>query len=92
MVISPHNESTIKIKQEAYISLVEITKNQSVDYNIYSNKNGVYIFVISGSVELLGENLKERDGIAIEEINNLKISGIKNSEILIMEIPMINCQ
>ena len=59
-------------------------------FNISSFKNnGVYVFLINGQIELLKQNLDNRDALAISSpINEFEIKALANSEILILDIPM----
>jgi redox-sensitive bicupin YhaK (pirin superfamily) len=58
-------------------------------YQIRKKGNGVYAFIITGSAEIDGQELGERDGFGIRDISELKIKTTsENTEILLMEIPM----
>ena len=57
---------------------------------IKNNKNGVYAFVIEGSVSINGEKLGKRDGLAISETDELNINADSDAELLLMEIPLYN--
>jgi hypothetical protein len=50
--------------------------------------NGLYIFVISGAIEISGEILNKRDAIGIEESNSIELKAVENSEILLIEVPL----
>jgi redox-sensitive bicupin YhaK (pirin superfamily) len=67
-----------------------VDKDFSTDYKLKNNKNGVYAFVIEGSVSINGEKLEKRDGLAISETDALKINADSDSELLLMEIPLYN--
>ncbi len=68
----------------------KLDKDFSTDYKLKNNKNGVYAFVIEGSVSINGEKLEKRDGLAISETGALKINADSDSELLLMEIPLYN--
>ena len=57
-------------------------------YKLKNNKNGVYAFVIEGSVSINGEKLDKRDGLAISDTNELKINAESDAEVLLMEVPL----
>ena len=50
--------------------------------------NGVYVFVLSGSVTVNGELLENRDGLGISETEVLTIVANTESELLLIDIPM----
>lgn len=89
-IVSPdESESTIWINQNAYFSLADLSENHSLTYKVHSSKNGLYLFVISGSIKVSGEILESRDAIGLsetEEIINIKAQ--KDSELLAIEVPM----
>ncbi len=91
-VVSPigTNDGGVQIHQDAWFSLGKLDKDFSADYELKNNKNGVYAFVIEGSVSINGEKLEKRDGLAISETDALKINADSDSELLLMEIPLYN--
>jgi redox-sensitive bicupin YhaK (pirin superfamily) len=80
----------VQIHQDAWFSLGKLDKDFSTDYKLKNKKNGVYAFVIEGSVSINGEKLEKRDGLAISETNELKINADSDTELLLMEIPLYN--
>jgi redox-sensitive bicupin YhaK (pirin superfamily) len=48
----------------------------------------MYIFVISGTITINGQELETRDGFGIWNFNNLEITAITDAKFLLMEIPM----
>lgn len=87
-LVSPKDESALWINQDAYFSRTDIEKGKSVDYELNTKKNGVYIFVIEGKIEIDGDMLSRRDAIGIQETERIKIKAEDNSEVLIIEIPL----
>ncbi len=87
--ISPtKSNETLWINQDAYISWVTLGNQFSVDYKINNPKNGVYIFLIEGTIFINEDPLKSRDGIGFWELEKIKLEAIANSEILLIEVPM----
>jgi redox-sensitive bicupin YhaK (pirin superfamily) len=88
-VVSPDkNNGALWINQDAYFSLADLTKGSNVQYNIQHKGNGIYIFVISGSVEAAGEKLETRDAVGIEDSDNIDIKAAGDSRVLLIEVPM----
>lgn len=88
-VVSPEkNSSSLWINQDSYFSLADIEAGKEITYNINKKGNGVYLFVISGSVEAAGTNLDKRDGLGIEDADKITVTAKENSEILVIEVPM----
>ncbi|MGD8778180.1 MAG: hypothetical protein PVH88_04385 [Ignavibacteria bacterium] len=61
---------------------------KDVNYNLHSENNGVYIFVIEGEVETADEKLTRRDAIGIWDTENVQLNVKENSDVLIAEVPM----
>ena len=63
-------------------------KNKSLEYNIHSKENGVYLFLIDGNITVGNESLSKRDGIGIWETDEFSITAEENSQVLLIEVPM----
>jgi hypothetical protein len=88
-VVSPEKENgAMWINQDAYFSLVDIDKGKELDYKIKHKGNGAYVFVIDGSIKTTDEILNRRDALGVEDIENIKISALENSKILLIDVPM----
>jgi redox-sensitive bicupin YhaK (pirin superfamily) len=89
LVISPKEANAgIWIHQDAWFHLGDIEPEKSISYSLKKEGNGIYIFVLVGSIEVDGEILDKRDGIGLWETNTVVIEAKSNAEILIMEVPM----
>lgn len=89
VVVSPDKkDDALWINQDAYFSLGNFDKGKDVTYSIKKNGNGIYIFVISGSISVNGELLNKRDAIALEDTDRIDINSKDSSELLIIEVPM----
>ena len=88
-VVSPgKSDDTLWINQDSYFSLANLNKGTSVKYSINHKGNGIYLFVLEGSVTVAGEKLNKRDAIGIEGIDNIDVASDENSEVLVIEVPM----
>lgn len=91
LLVSPDGHSdSLSIHQDAFISRGALHANQLQTYTLYdAKKNGVYIFVVDGSVSVDGHSLDARDALGIYEVDAVNISANQNSRYLIFEVPMI---
>jgi len=88
-IVSPvKNDDTLWLNQDAYFSLTDLDEGKNVEYKINKKRNGVYVFVINGRIQIEDEILENRDGIGIEEMETVSIKAKTNSKILLIEIPM----
>jgi len=88
-VVSPDGvDDSLWIHQQAWFSLGNFDADSSIHYELKKHGNLIYLFLISGEVEVGAESLKQRDALCIEQIDgkvNLKIK--MDSKLLLMEIP-----
>jgi redox-sensitive bicupin YhaK (pirin superfamily) len=88
-ILSPDpDDKGVWIYQKAWFHIGKFDKGVSADYKIKADGNGVYAFILSGDVNILGQELKSRDGFGIWDIDNLTVTANTDAEILLMEIPM----
>ncbi|WMJ73110.1 pirin family protein [Cytophagaceae bacterium ABcell3] len=89
LVVAPGpSEQTVTINQDAWFSLGNPQKGTALDYKLNKPGNGVYLFVIEGSVEVTGETLQRRDAIGLDNLSEVKVNATSDSQLLLMEIPM----
>ncbi|MEO5571901.1 MAG: pirin family protein, partial [Bacteroidia bacterium] len=88
-VVSPSKDNgAVWINQDAWFSLGSLEKNNSIEYNMHKDGNGVYAFVINGEINAAGTDLSERDGFGISDIDKFNVTAKTNAEVLLIEIPM----
>lgn len=89
-VVSPLGtaDGGVQIQQQAWFSLGKLEKGTTVDYSVKKEKNGVYAFLLKGEATVNGIALQERDGVGLEDVQNLRITAGLDSEILLMDVPM----
>jgi redox-sensitive bicupin YhaK (pirin superfamily) len=89
-ILSPHPEDDgVWIHQNAWFHIGKFNTAHTIDYTIKKEGNGVYVFVIDGSVRIENHELSERDGLGISKTNQFSIEILnEETEILLMEIPM----
>lgn len=86
--IDDTEESGLKIHQEASISRLDLEANHTFDYALKGRHMGVYIMTISGEVKIETIGLTTRDALGISETENFNIEAIKDSELLMIEVPL----
>lgn len=88
-IVSPNKEDDgVFINQNAWFYLANFDADFSTTYTIKSKKNGVYIFNISGDLNVNNIELQTRDALGIWDVESIAINAKSNSEFLIMEVPM----
>ena len=88
-ILSPNsNDEGVWIHQNAWFSLGEFTSAKRLNYDLKSNQNGVYAFIIEGQATIQNQKLDKRDGFGIWNTDSLNITATKGAKILLMEVPM----
>src|SRR5690606_15627492 len=89
-ILSPnHDDEGVWIIHNELLHIVQFALVDSSGCQIKGKGNGVYVFIISGSATVEGQELDRRDGMGIWDINELKVtSNAPQTEILLMEVPM----
>lgn len=79
-LVSPESNSCgLWIDQDAYFSMIELDRDKSVHYETHSENNGVYIFLISGTVQVCSTKLSDRGGLGITDERSITVDAIKDS-------------
>lgn len=86
-IVSPDGQGA-RIHQQAWFSMAHFEQNCSKSYTLKRSGNGVYVFVIEGSIKIGEQMLNKRDAMGIWEVKDLTITAIDESEFLLMDIPM----
>lgn len=88
-ILSPNEEDEgVWIYQDAWFHLADFDKDFSKTYEIKKEGNGMYVFVISGTITVNGQELETRDGYGIWDFQNLDFVATSDAKFLLMEIPM----
>lgn len=89
-ILSPDaNDQGVWIHQDAWFSLGKFDAGFEATYQVKKAGNGVYIFVIDGTVEVNGQKLDKRDGMGVWDTDVLSFKSFsQNAEVLLMDVPM----
>lgn len=88
-VLSPNpDDDGVWIHQNAWFHLANFDKDFTKTYDFKLNGNGLYVFVLSGQIQVGAQVLETRDGFGIWDINQIEIKALSNAEFLLMEVPM----
>ena len=88
-ILSPNPyDSGVWIYQEAWFHLGNFDKGFATSYQLKKEGNGLYVFVLKGTILVDGEELDTRDGFGIWDFESIEIKATSNAEFLLMEVPM----
>ena len=88
VIVSPDGNSPAKLLQDTWFSMGKVEAGKKIEYHMHQSHAGVYIFLIEGEIKAEGETLKRRDGMGIYDSTSLEIETLKDSHILLIEVPM----
>lgn len=90
-IVSPNQDDEgVWIHQNAWFHMADIEMGNSLSYDLKMDGNGVYVFVIEGSLSLYDCVLKQRDALGIEGVEKIDLYALSLSRVLLMEVPMFN--
>lgn len=88
-ILSPNpDDDGVWIHQNAWFHMGKFDKGTTTTYTIKKEGNGVYAFILSGTLTINGQELDTRDGFGIWDVTTLDIKMITDAEILLLEVPM----
>jgi hypothetical protein len=88
-ILSPNaNDAGVWIHQNAWFHLADFDAGHVDTYRLKAQGNGVYAFVLRGSVVINEQPLDTRDGLGIWDTDAISIKASTDAEFLLMEVPM----
>jgi len=90
-IVSPNDQNdgnALWVYQKTFFHLGIFDSNTSVTYKVKIPKNGIYLFLIEGEIEVNNNVLKARDAMGITDLDAFEIKISSKSKILLVEVPM----
>jgi redox-sensitive bicupin YhaK (pirin superfamily) len=88
-ILSPKpGEEGVWIHQDAWFHIGIFTDLSTQTYALKKDGNGLFIFVLEGSVEVDGLLLEKRDALGLYDAEEVSFTQMKNTRLLLMEVPM----
>ena len=90
MLVAPDGTTgdALTINQDAWIYRTTLEAGKELNYPLQQPGNGVYVFLLDGELSTEGQTLQKRDALGIWETNAFNIRAAKDSDILLIEVPM----
>ncbi|MBT8245186.1 MAG: pirin family protein [Winogradskyella sp.] len=82
------DDRSLKIHQNAKISRVDLDKDNALEYQLKSERHGLYIMNIFGEADIENQNIKTRDALGVSETTSVNIKALHDSSLLLIEVPM----
>lgn len=89
-LVSPlgSENDSLQVNADTYFNMTRSEAGISLSYEFHQENQGAYIMVVDGEIEVDGKVLSRRDAIGITETKDLSIKFNKESQVLLIEIPM----
>lgn len=88
-VVSPNQEDgSLWVNQDVWFSLTNLDHGMNLNYSMKKQGNGLWVFVIQGQVKIGDMELNTRDSMGIWEVENVNLLAGKDSELVIIDVPM----
>jgi quercetin 2,3-dioxygenase len=89
-ILSPNaDDEGVWIHQNAWFHIGSFEKDFSAEHVLKDKTNGVYVFNLSGDLEINDQLLHSRDAFGLWDIEKIHIKADSEAEFLIMEVPML---
>jgi redox-sensitive bicupin YhaK (pirin superfamily) len=89
VLVSPDGANgSLEIGQDAWFSMARIPAGADRTYEVKNAGNGVYAFVVSGAIEIAGNQLMHRDALGITEASSILTKANEDAQVLFIEVPM----
>lgn len=79
------DRNVISVRQDMKLFTARMSEKEEVEYALAAER-GLWIQLISGSLEVQGQKMHAGDGAAIEKIPQLKIKALAMSEFLLFDL------
>ena len=79
VIVSPDGSTPASLLQDTWFSIGKVEAGKKLGYHMH---------LIEGEIVVDGEVLKRRDGMGVYDTNSVELETLKDSHILLIEVPM----
>lgn len=90
LVAPTREEDALRVDQDVFLWFGEYDKGKTISHTLRNSDSGVYLFVISGTIEVEGEILSSRDAIGITQNTVVDIQIRESGKFLLFEVPLVS--
>ena len=89
-ILSPDpTDAGVWIHQDAWFHIAQIEPGKELKYSLKKAGNGIYSFVLNGTIRIDDIELSDRDALGVWDTKEIKYNALTTTEVLVMEVPMI---
>lgn len=87
-VASGNLPDTMHIHQDVVINRTNLRKEQSIEYSLSKEGNGVHVFVFTGNLCIGSHDLNERDAVGIWDTSDVQLHLKNGANLLLIDVPI----
>jgi len=88
LLVSPNSaKGSLRIHQNAFLSRITLTNQKPVSYTSYDAANGVFLFVLEGSIQIDNITCNRRDSLLLKPGETLEVIPFSEARLLVIEVP-----
>lgn len=87
-LVSPDEAGALMLNQKTWFSRTTLSADKNIEYTLHDKSHGVYVFMIAGTADVASARLEARDAIGVYDTEVVSIRAEKDSDILLIEVPM----
>jgi len=79
------DQDALSIRTNARMAAATLQAGQSTEYPIGASRKA-YLVAASGSIEVNGVSAQARDGVAVSDVEVIRVTAIEDSEIILVDV------
>lgn len=88
LIVSPDKKSSVlRIRQQAWMYILDMDKGSGLDYQLNRTGNGLLVFVIEGEVNVAGGQVHRRDSFEMRGADRVTVVAREEARLLLFEVP-----
>jgi len=87
--VNDSHESSLKVHQDVVLSRIDLNAGKNFEYLLKSSNHGVYVMNITGEIVINDYQARSRDAVGVSETDTFNISAQQDSQLLLIEVPMV---
>ena len=89
LLVGPEGASSaLIINQDAYVYRIVLTSGGQYEHVLHSEAHGVYVLVVSGSLDVASEVLEARDALGVWNTEKVSLTAQGEVSALVFEVPI----
>lgn len=89
LLVAPDRDDTLWVHQDAYISKLVLEEGEGITYDVNTEGNGLFVFVVEGTVQIANSELSNRDTVGITETDVVYLEAKEATYLIVIEVPMV---